>query len=176
MNEAKGVAWTTLWRNGIKINVTHRSDEGSSDALNQLWGTIEVAMQNGYGIGDDTPRQPVARTTDGKDWGLQEYAPKASELGFGDTFEVVIDEYSYDGSEVRFYGADDEYPKLTHNMTAEYPRKVFDEIFKGWQPDEGSRIPFPKGAVVLEVECSTKPNKAGNPYRNLVGIHRPEEN
>ena len=193
MNEAKGVAWTTLWRNGLKIDVTHRSEESSEDALMQLWGTIEVAMQNGYSIGDDTPRQPVPRDTynlppeedfeqpdgKGKDWGLVEYMPKASELGFHDILNIEVDEYKYDGSKVSFYKDGGKYPQINHNMNSEVAQEIFKDVFNGWIPEaDGERKPIPGGSVILLVECTgrDKQTSAGNPYRNIKSQQRPKEN
>ena len=199
MNEAKALAYTTLYRDdGLQINITHRSDEDSLDAAMELMSTCDMLLDGTpeHTFSINKPNRSVPRNTDKpapiqpdeiddvepeatgdfpRDWGLVDYMPKASELSPNDTLRIEIDEYEYKpNDEIRFYKEGDKYPQLTHNMSADYPREQFEEIFKGWEPDANERKPFPKGSVILHVQCSQNLNKAGNPYRNLVNISRPE--
>ena len=111
----------------------------------------------------------------GRDWGLVDRKPKASELGFGDRYEIPVDEYKFGEGSIKFYVTGLQYPILTHNMTNEYAYNKFNEIFKGWEPvSDNEQHPIPKGAVILAVQCTgpDKQTKQGNPYQNLDGMRR----
>jgi len=185
--EMKGIAFTTLYHeDGGQINITERSEISGAQAAARLVETIKEMKGYGY-----HPTR-VARTTDepihpddiddvepeatgefARDWGLVDYMPKAAELSPNDELRILVNEYEYKpDSEVRFFKEGDQYPQVTHNMSAEYPRQQFEEIFKGWKPQENERLPIPKGSVILNIKCSQNLTKAGNPYRNLVGISR----
>ena len=112
----------------------------------------------------------------GRDWGLvDKYPPKASELGFGDRFEILVHEYNYKDGQMRFYVDGSQYPAVTHNMTAEYPRKKFDELFNNWKPTEDGENHVIKGDVILAIQCtgSDKQTSKKNPYQNLDGARKP---
>lgn len=109
----------------------------------------------------------------GKDWGLCKYPPKASELKFGDRFEVEVDSYKVKDGSIQFYGTG-EYPVVTHNIKSDYPRERFEEIFKGWKPNDDGET-HTLNPLILTIQCTgpDKQTKQGNPYKNLDGARRP---
>jgi hypothetical protein len=117
----------------------------------------------------ETEQEPIM----GKDWGLCKYPPKASELSFGDKFEVTVDNYKVSDGNIKFFSPGGQYPVVTHNLKNDYTRGQFEEIFKGWKPKEdGETHTTPE--MVLTVQCTgpDKQTKAGNPYKNLAAARR----
>ena len=141
--EAGGVAWTDLYTpEGQKISLTSRA-ETPKQALENLLDTIKdarsmklfdrpakpqaaqpkkavapVAEDSEYPFDKQDPawapdehgEEPVM----GRDWGLVDrYPPKASELKFGDKFEIREHEYKFGEGSVKFYVDGSEYPAVT---------------------------------------------------------------
>ena len=193
-HEAKGWASTKIFRNdGVEMTLTERSDEGSFDAAAHLLATVDDKLDTGEWHGSRrSTKPPVSRNTDKpapirpdeiddvdpeatgdfpRDWGLVDYMPKASELSPNDTLKLKVEEYKYiPGEEIRFYKTGADYPSITHNMSHEYPREQFDEMFKGWEPKENQRLAL-QTPIILDIKCSgpDKTTSKGNPYRNIVG-------
>ena len=121
---------------------------------------------------DNAPTQQEAIM--GKDWGLCQYPPKASDLGFGDRFEVTVASYKVSGGNIQFYAPGGQYPAVSHNLKSDYTRKQFDEIFKGWQPKDDGETHDLAAHLVLTVQCTgpDKQTKQGNPYKNLSAARR----
>ena len=202
--EAGGVAYADLFTDeGIKICVTARA-ETPGMAIKTLLAAIDESGLSTHRIHPNTARQVNEPTNtpppynemmneheanmeaynlgasnkpvSGRDWGLIDRKPKASDLNFGDRYEIQVDEYKATASEIKFYRKGMEYPDLTHNMLAEYTRNRFNELFKGWMPiEDDTRHDIPNGSVIIAVQCTDadKQTKQGNPYQNLDGMRRP---
>ena len=135
------------------------------------------------GAWDENPNNPAnqpakvvpAPAVMGRDWGLVKYKPKASELTFGDRFSIQVDEFKFDGNDIKFYQTGSQFQTLQHNMKLDHPRQKFEEVFKGWNPPVvPDRTLIPGGSIILDVQC-TGPDKSttkGNPYQNLDGMRR----
>jgi len=197
--EAGGVAWTTVYKDGVKINLTSRAITPSM-AVTNLMAAIEETgattslvqskpIQNEFPNTQAPPQpevppdpawnpapEPQAVPVTGHDLGLLDRKPNASDLGFGDRFEIEVNEYKYDGASIKFYRTGMEYPDLNHNMTAERPRERFNELFNNWQPiQDDERHPLNPNPIILAIQCTdaSKQTKHGNPYQNLDGMRRP---
>lgn len=187
--EAGGVAWTELYTSdGVKINLTSRALTPAMAWKNLVSAIDEVgALTSRPALNQPPPPrppvtnqvQPTKQQIDngvGKNWGLLESKPKVSDLGFGDCFEIKVDEYEANPAEIRFYRSGMQYPEYTHNMLNDYSRGRFNELFKNWMPDEDEkRRPIPGGSIILSIQCTdkNKQTKNGNPYQNLDGMRRP---
>jgi len=129
------------------------------------------------------PDQPLPQTPPeskvpvlGRDWGIVDRKPKASDLDFGDRYEIKVDEYEATAREIKFYATGMKYPSVSHNLANEFALNKFLDIFNNWHPEEDDvRRPIPGGAVILAVQCTdkTKKTSSGNPYQNLDGMRRP---
>ena len=197
-HEAKGWASTKIYRDdGLEVTITERSDAGSQDALsglvqaiidridNEIWFATRRAATNApSSVPQDTPQGPPApegpptgQPSAGKDWGLVDYSPKASELSPNDYFEVEVDEFKYDGAKIYFYKSESKYPDHKHNLDNEKGQEIFKEVFNGWMPDKPTdgRVPL-RVPTVLEIKCSGPDNLTSqdNPWRNLAGWHKAE--
>ncbi len=189
--EAGGVAWTELWAlEGWKINLTARGDspvEAGEElliAINHFYKEHGLSTQRIQSrvtelaeeqldkefppIDDYEP--PSQEVPEEYSLGLQERKVPAGELKPNQTYQIVAEEYDFNGQNVEFFNSNSQYPIAKQNMKGK-GAEIFGNLFNGWEPDEG-RHPVPGGPVKLLIKGSTNLTSAGNPYQNIVGQTR----
>lgn len=97
--------------------------------------------------------------------GIKLKKPKVAECPQGYSYEIVVDAYSADEKEIRFYNTHAEYPANTHNWKSDFGKEKFAEIFPGWTPQRGSKIQL-KTPLKLYVKGEGTTSE-GNAYQNL---------
>lgn len=198
--EAGGVAWTEVWTtDGIKVNLTSRAQTPAVAIKNLLaaieeTGVLTVRPAVNVPQRNDSPPDPFpfdeppyehvpqpskpaqsAVPTTGQDFGLLEYAPKASETKPGDVFEIVVNEYKAEPKKISFWRKGAQYPSFVYNMTTDYAIGKFMELFKGWEPAEDGEHHDINPPIILTIVTSDKANKNRNYYRNLEAVRRQSE-
>ena len=148
------------------VNRDAYADDGVPGALSQE--DQDFVDTFNYGDIEEQVYDDIPET---EEFPILKYPPKAAERQPSMKFAVKAWEYKYDGEYIRFY-ADGEYPLLSHNMKADYPKEQFKAIFSGWQPVMGERRNMTP--IYLHAQCSADDarNSKGNLFVNLVGIDK----
>jgi hypothetical protein len=120
-----------------------------------------------------TPLAPPPAVNEGRNLGLLQNKPKASDSQPYDVYQVMVDEYAFDGAEVRFYREGMKYPDASMRLN-EKTEGLFAEVFGDWKPTQtetGKHLPIVANRkVTLTIQC-TGPDRVtskGNPYHNII--------
>ena len=97
--------------------------------------------------------------------GIKTKKPKVAECPQGYSYDIIVNAYSADEKEIRFYNDHAEYPACTHNWKSDYGKEKFEEIFPNWTPQRGSKIKLTT-PVKLFVKGEGETSE-GNAYQNL---------
>ncbi len=123
----------------------------------------------------DPPQVPPAPTTtleDGTQYlGIKTQKPKVADCLVGQSYEILVDSYSTDDREIRFYNEHSQYPACTHNLSSEKGREIFTEIFSDWIPKAGSKVKL-TNPVLLYIVGGGQTSE-GNAYQNLKSAKKP---
>jgi len=127
-------------------------------------GGIEAAVPTEKMIEGAFPKESTT-LEDGTNYlGMKKFM-KAGDVVAGDSFEVVVSTYSFDGKTIEFFN-DGEYSVASHKMTGTW-LETFNKIFNDWQPKQGEKISL-GGDLILYIVCSGA-KSTGNPYQNIKG-------
>ena len=97
--------------------------------------------------------------------GIKVKKPKVAECPQGYSYEIVVNSYSADEKEIRFYNEHSDYPACTHNWKSDFGKEKFAEIFPNWTPQRGSKIKLTTPVkLFVKGEGTTS---EGNAYQNL---------
>lgn len=110
-----------------------------------------------------------------KDWGVVHYAPKVSELGWRDTYQVLVTQYKAYTHQIEFHRPDSKYPLFVLKINSDVGKERLG-LFAGWEPIfTGELTDLPgEGQVKLHLQCTgpDRQTSKGNPYVNLIKVTR----
>ena len=110
----------------------------------------------------------IAKATAGIDGYLGMKAEKLENIAEGQFYDVVAQQYSYDGTWVNFFGASSNLSLAGHYYNTKVGAKIFNELFH-WAPALVEKAPIPGGAVILTV-IGTKGKKTNDIYQNIKSV------
>ena len=193
MSESKAVVWTNVVTPaGFVVSITSRDggevEESYQNIITFLADhphlTPFVQYNNQYrdtsSVVEEAQRLGGEVTEDkvtGQYLGLLNFQPKSSDLKPGQTYELTVDEYVANAKEIVFWKAGNQYPSHTHKLTS-VGKKRMEELFGDtWDEffiDSNEKEAMAGGELIIKVQGSDKLTNQGNPYKNLIGIRRPE--
>lgn len=106
--------------------------------------------------------------------GVKTLPPTKDQCQIGDSYEVGVSMYSWDGEYLKFW------KKMRDGSTNRYgigtikigtpSWEEFEQVFPDWESFElGDKYPLPDGPQYLYYEVSSRLNGEGNPYHDLKG-------
>ena len=178
MNEKSWVS-TYLDYNGFKITVTEMggtAEEALASLIELLDGVdakpfldrnnvmsledkIEAAVPTAQMVEDAFPKEPGY---------LGMKAEKLENINEGDSYDVVADTFSYDGTWVNFYSGNSEMSLAGHYYSSKVGQEIFNKMFD-WYPVITERSPIPNGRKVLHI-VGVKGKKSNDIYQNIKSV------
>jgi len=194
--EYEGIAFTSaLSKDGWQVSVTERASS-SAEAVANLEATISLMIEDGYvpfvtyynkAVSDtklpDMENVKELPYDEGVVATAQELGGvvvpeghrylgvkpgKLEEILENDSYQVMADSYSYDGTWVNFYYSDNEMSVAGHYYATKVGAKIFNEMFH-WQPVLVDKAPLPGGDVMLYI-LGVKGKKSTDIYQNIKDV------
>ena len=91
---------------------------------------------------------------------------KLEEIRENDSYDILAESYSYDGTWVNFYNGSSELSVAGTYYANKVGAKIFQEMFH-WQPAQVKKAPIPGGSVLLYI---VGVNSKGTVYQNIKGV------
>lgn len=110
----------------------------------------------------------IAKVVDSIDGYLGMKPEKLENIAEGQTYDVVAQQYSYDGTWVNFFGASSNLSLAGHYYNTKVGAKIFNELFH-WAPALVEKALIPGGSVILTV-IGTKGKKTNDIYQNIKSV------
>lgn len=187
---AKAIVWTNVETpSGYVLSITSRDGGDVKESYMRIiefladhpqltpfnsyrnqWEDPDTVVEEAERLGGEVTKDKVT----GDYLGIVPFM-KVSELKPGQTYELLINEYTHHGGKINFYGPGSEYPH-THVLNNVGVAKMAELFTPEWDdkfPVTEEKKPFPGGDMLLKIKASTKVKKTGNPWANLDGARRP---
>ena len=93
---------------------------------------------------------------------------RVEDIRENDSYDVLAQTYSYDGTWVNFYNGSGDLSVAGHYYATQTGAKIFDGMFH-WQPAQVDKAPIPGGDVLLYI-LGTKGKKTEDIYQNIKTV------